>query len=64
MWHPMETAPLDRPIDLMIDGRRFVGCTYQRAANRWGRREYRSGVQVTRIFEGMPEPTGWTEGEE
>lgn len=63
MWNPIATAPLDRPIDLLIDGRRFAGCVFLPSANRWGRIEYVDGAQVRRIFENMPEPTGWAEGE-
>lgn len=64
-WNTMASAPLDRSIDLMIDGRRFTDCSFYPSWNRFGRKETRGEgewvYQVDRIFTGMPEPTHWAE---
>jgi hypothetical protein len=64
-WQTMGNAPLDRPIDLMIGGRRFTDCTFYPCWNRFGRKEERgmpgATFEIDRIFTGMPEPSHWAE---
>lgn len=64
-WNSMGSAPLDRNVDLMIDGRRFTDCRFYPSHLRWGRKETRgsgaSTYEIDRIFTGLPEPTHWAD---
>ncbi len=64
-WQPMITAPLDRPVDLVIDGRHFENCVYYPIWGHWGRKVTRKagGVdyEADLIFTSMPEPSAWAE---
>jgi hypothetical protein len=61
----MGEAPRDRPIDLVIDGRRFTDCTFYPSWSLWGRKELRGlgaeAYAVDRVFVGMPAPSAWAE---
>lgn len=58
-WQPGHTAPTDRPIDIWVNGRRYVDCTYNEAHNRFqyvarvGRGD--STVMANRIIFEWPE---------